>query len=148
MRITTSPALATQEGWYFDLTALNSTQESARSVTNPQVQNGGVVFTTNALSSSACAVGGASYLMNVKYNSGGPFAQPAIGLNGGINIGSGTVSGKNPTGVFIGNGYSSAPTTVKSSAGTNVQIISTANGLKVVPTIGNQSGRVGWWQVQ
>lgn len=144
----TSPALATQEGWYFDLTALDSTQESARSVTNPQVENGGVVFTTNALSSSACAVGGASYLMNVKYDSGGPFAQPAIGLNGGINIGSGTVSGKNPTGVFIANGYSSAPTTVKSSAGTNVQIISTANGLKVVPTIGNQSGRVGWWQVQ
>lgn len=144
----TSPALATQEGWYFDLTALNSTQESARSVTNPQVENGGVVFTTNALSSSACAVGGASYLMNVKYDSGGPFAQPAIGLSGGIDIGSGTVSGKNPTGVFIGNGYSSAPTTVKSSAGTNVQIISTANGLKVVPTIGNQSGRVGWWQVQ
>ena len=144
----TSPALATQEGWYFDLTALNSTQESARSITNPQVESGGVVFTTNALSSSACAVGGASYLMNVKYDSGGPFAKPAIGLNGGINIGSGTVSGKNPTGVFIGNGYSSAPTTITSSAGTNVQIISTATGLKVVPTIGNQSSRVGWWQVQ
>lgn len=140
--------LATQEGWYFDLTALNSTQQSARSVTNPQVQNGGVVFTTNALSSSACAVGGASYLMNVKYDTGGPFSQPSIGLNGGIHIGNGTVSGQNPTGVFIGAGYSSAPTTVKSSAGTNVQIISTANGLKVVPTIGNKPSRVGWWQVQ
>jgi Tfp pilus tip-associated adhesin PilY1 len=106
------------------------------------------VFTTNALSSSACAAGGSSYLMNVKFDTGGPFTQPAIGLGGGIHIGSGTVSGKNPTGVFIGNGYSSAPTTVKSSAGTNVQIISTANGLQVVPTIGNKSARVGWWQVQ
>jgi hypothetical protein len=107
-----------------------------------------VVFTTNALSSSACAVGGASYLMNVKYDTGGPFAKPAIGLGGGINIGNGTVSGKNPTGVFIGNGYSSEATTVKSSAGTNVQIISTSNGLQVVPTLGNKSARVGWWQIQ
>jgi type IV pilus assembly protein PilY1 len=144
----TAPALATQEGWYFDLDPLNSTQESARSVTNPQVESGGVVFTTNALSSSACAVGGASYLMNVKYDTGGPFAKPAIGLGGGINIGNGTVSGKNPTGVFIGNGYSSEATTVKSSAGTNVQIISTSNGLQVVPTLGNKSARVGWWQIQ
>ncbi|MDQ6646052.1 MAG: PilC/PilY family type IV pilus protein, partial [Pseudomonadota bacterium] len=144
----TSPALATQEGWYFDMSALDSAQESARSVTNPQIENGGVVFTTNAMSSSACAVGGSSYLMNAKYDTGGPFAQSAIGLGGGIHIGNGTVSGQNPTGVFIGNGYSSAPTTVKSSAGTNVQIISTANGLQVVPTIGNKSSRVGWWQVQ
>ena len=144
----TNPALATQEGWYFDLTPLNSTQESARSVTNPQVESGGVVFTTNALSSSACAVGGAAYLMNVKYDTGGPFAEPAIGLGGGINIGSGTVSGKNPTGILLGNGYSSAPTTVKSGAGTNVQIISTSFGLQVVPTLGDKSGRVGWWQVQ
>lgn len=144
----TAPALATQEGWYFDLDPLNSTQESARSVTNPQVESGGVVFTTNALSSSACAVGGASYLMNVKFDTGGPFAKPAIGLGGGINIGDGTVSGKNPTGIFIGNGYSSEPTTVKSSAGTNVQIISTSNGLQVVPTLGNKSARVGWWQIQ
>ncbi len=144
----TTPAVPTQEGWYFDLNPLDSSQESARSITNPQVQNGGVVFTTNALSSSACAVGGASYLMNVKYDTGGPFAEPAIGLSGGINIGGGTVSGKNPTGVFISNGYSAAPTTVKSSSGTNVQIISTANGLKVVPTRGNQSAPVGWWQVQ
>jgi len=144
----TAPTLATQEGWYFDLSPLDSTQESARSITNPQVESGGVVFTTNALSSAACAVGGASYLMNVKYDTGGPFAQPAIGLGGGITIGNGTVSGKNPTGVFIDNGYSSAPTTVKSSAGTNVQVISTASGLKVVPTIGDKSARVGWWQVQ
>ncbi len=144
----TSPSVPTQEGWYFDLDPLNSTQESARSITNPRVQNGGVVFTTNALSSSACSVGGASYLMNVKYDTGGPFAEPAIGLSGGITIGNGTVSGKNPTGIFISNGYSAAPTTVKSNNGTNVQIISTANGLKVVPTLGTQSSRVGWWQVQ
>ncbi|HEV7123775.1 MAG TPA: PilC/PilY family type IV pilus protein [Rhodanobacter sp.] len=140
--------VAPVEGWYFDLTALDSTQESARSVTTPQVESGGVVFTTNALSSSACAVGGASYLMNVKYDSGGPFSEPAIGLGGGINIGNGAVSGQNPTGVFVNNGYSSAPTTVKSGAGTNVQIISTANGLQVVPTLGDKPSRVGWWQVQ
>lgn len=138
--------VAPQAGWYFDVSPLGS---GARVFTNSLIRSGGVQFAVNVpppVSTTTCP-NPTSYGLNVNYASGGPFAQPSIGLNGGISTG-GTVSGKNPTGVYISNAYASAPTSVPTLAGTNFTIFSTANGLTGYATSGNQAGRVGWWQVQ
>ncbi|WP_266156434.1 hypothetical protein [Dyella silvatica] len=140
-------SLNPQEGWYFDLSSVSS---GARSYTISQVENGGVVFTINIPPTSSCAQP-ASYLMNVNYLSGGPFSQPSIGLAGGLSIGTATLANGttvNITGTLVGQTYSAAPTTAKSGSGSNVQIISTAQGLTVIPTIGHSSSRVGWWQIK
>ncbi|HEV2538875.1 MAG TPA: PilC/PilY family type IV pilus protein [Frateuria sp.] len=141
-------SLSPQEGWYFDLTPLGG---GARSYTDSQVESGGVLFTINVPPGGTGSICGlpTSYLMNVAYGTGGPFSRAAIGLNGGASVGPGnTVNGQNPTGVFVSNAYAAAPTTMRTGSGANLQIISTANGLKAVPTIGDKSGRVGWWQIQ
>jgi len=67
-----------------------------------------------------------------------------------VAIGSATAGGSSVTivGVFVGAAYSAAPTTVRTGQGTNEQIISTANGLVPVPTIGNKASHVSWWQIQ
>jgi len=131
------------EGWYFDLSPLGS---GARVFTNSLVVSGGVQTAVNVPPSSACGTP-TSYLLNVQYSTGGPFAQPSIGLGGGITVG-GSVNGNNPTGVVITHAYSSAPTSVPTSSGTNLTILNTSNGLKSVPTSGNVASHVGWWQIQ
>jgi len=135
-----------QEGWYFDVSPVGS---GARIFTNSLIYNGGVQFVINVpptTTSTSCGTP-TSYLMNVNYATGGPFAQASLGLNGGLGVG-GSVNGQNPIGVAVSNAYGSAPTSIPTGTGTNLTIVSTANGLKQVPTQGVQSGHVGWWQVQ
>jgi len=135
-----------QEGWYFDVSPIGS---GARIFTNSLVESGGVQFTINVppvISTTSCG-NPVSYLMNVNYGTGGPFSQPSIGLNGGISVG-GTVNGQNPVGVYVSNAYGSAPTSVPTGTGTNLTILSTSNGLIGIPTQGNVTSHVGWWQVQ
>lgn len=146
------------EGWYFDLSPLaSSTAPAPRVFNSSEVSNGGVLFAINVPPNSSAVACGTptSYLMNVRYESGAPFAQPAIGFSGGTGITGGAASGAgasvtndNPTGIFVSHGYSAAPTSVKTGQGTNEQFISTGTSLVPVPTIGSKSGRVGWWQVQ
>jgi type IV pilus assembly protein PilY1 len=130
------------EGWYYDLAPLGS---GARSFTDSLVVSGGVQTAVNVPPGTACGTP-TSYLMNVSYSTGGPFAQPSIGLNGGLGVG-GSVNGNNPTGVQVTSGYSSAPTSIPTANGTNLSILNTPNGLKKVPTKGNEPSRVGWWQI-
>jgi type IV pilus assembly protein PilY1 len=152
-------SVAPQEGWYFDLSPLVSgtTVPAPRVFNSPEVENGGVLFSINIppnSSSTSCGTP-TSYLMNVQYASGTPFQQASIGFSGGTSIGTGTASGAgstvtntNPTGIFISNGYSAAPTSVRTASGTNEQFMSTGDTIKPLPTNGNKSGRVGWWQIQ
>lgn len=166
------PATVTEspvEGWYFDLSPLaSSTSAPAPRVFNAsEVESGGVLFAVNVPPNSNATSCGTptSYLLNVAYDTGSPFAQASIGFGGGTSISSGTASGtgtgvtnSNPTGIFVSNGYSAAPTSVKTGQGTNEQFISTGGGgggagspgpgLVAVPTLGDKSGRVGWWQIQ
>jgi len=153
--LTASPV----EGWYFDLSPLasSSSAPAPRVYNASEVESGGVLFAINLPPNSGASACGTptSYLMNVRYASGTPFAQASIGFGGGISIAAGTASGAgatvtnaNPTGIFISNGYSAAPTSVRTGQGTNEQFISTGTSLVPVPTIGDKSGRVGWWQVQ
>lgn len=147
------------EGWYFDLSPLvSSTSMPAPRVFNQsEVESGGVQFAINIPPNSTATSCGTptSYLMNVEYGSGTPFPEPAIGFGGGTTITTGTASGAassitntNPTGIKVSNGYSAAPTSVRTGQGTNEQFISTGTSLVPIPTLGDKSGRVGWWQIQ
>lgn len=138
------------EGWYFDLSPLTSSdQPTARVFTNSVIKSGGVGFTINippASTATTCGIP-SSYYMNVAYATGGPFSQASIGFGGGVSIdSSATVSGQNPTGELISNGYSSGPTTLRNRNG-NSNFFS-GNTLSTIPSLGDQSGRLGWWQVQ
>jgi type IV pilus assembly protein PilY1 len=137
-----------QQGWYFDLTPLGS---GSRSVTALQLENGGVVLTTYAPSTSPCAVGGTSFLLDVNFATGGPFSTPQIGLSGGISVGAGNaVNGQNPTGVAIGSVYSASPTALNSAfPGGSQNETGQSSGQIQHTTIGTSSFRqVGWWQLQ
>lgn len=147
------------EGWYFDLSPLasSSSAPAPRVYNASEVESGGVQFAINVppvSSAIACGIP-TSYLMNVRYGSGTPFTQASIGFGGGIGITAGTASGAgsavtntNPTGIFVSHGYSASPTSVKTGQGTNEQFVSTGTNLVPVPTLGDKSGRVSWWQVQ
>ncbi|MEW9573127.1 pilus assembly protein [Rhodanobacter sp. Si-c] len=153
------------EGWYFDLSPLvSSTSAPAPRVFNASaVESGGVLFAVNIppdATSTSCGTP-SSYLMYVQYDSGTPFPEAAIGFGGGVTIVPGVASGagsrltnSNPTGIFIGNGYSSAATSMGNNGNTNSQIISGGAPLPgsplppPPPTKGDKSGRLGWWQVQ
>ncbi|MET3654814.1 pilus assembly protein [Dyella japonica] len=143
----TTLTVTPKEGWYFDLSPIGN---GTRSFTPLSIDGGGVKLNTNTPPASACAQP-YSYFMNVNFRTGGPMPTASIGLpNGGTGIGSATVNGA-PTvlaGVLASDGYSSQPASMQSASGTDVNVISTAKGLKTVSTLGFQPARVGWWQVQ
>ncbi|MET0331493.1 MAG: PilC/PilY family type IV pilus protein, partial [Dyella sp.] len=137
-----------QQGWFFDLGPLGN---GSRSVTALQLENGGVVLTTYAPSTSPCSVGGTSFLLDVNFATGGPFSSPQIGLSGGISVGTGnTVNGQNPTGIAIGSVYSASPTALNSTfPGGSQNETGQSSGQIQHTTIGTSSFRqVGWWQLQ
>lgn len=143
-----------QVGWYMDLPATGE-----RVVTDPRIENGGVVFTTNAptsASSNQCSIGFNSFLMDVNYVNGGPFSQPELDINGDGSINSGDqvpgVSGpsQNPVGLSMGNVYSAAPTIISANLGSAhaVKLVTRSDQtIKSVQERGGGLTRVGWWQI-
>ncbi len=142
-----------QEGWYMDLPAAGE-----RVVTDPRLENGAVVFTTNAptsASSTQCSVGFNSFLMDVNYVNGGSFSQPELDVNGDYTINSGdqvTVGGTpyNPVGMAMGQVYSAAPTIISANLGTAhaVKLVTRSDQtIKSVQERGGGLTRVGWWQL-
>ena len=149
----TNPPAQAQVGWYMDLPATGE-----RVVTDPRIENGGVVFTTNAPSSASstqCTIGFTSFLMDVNYVNGGSFSQPELDINGDGLINSGdqvTVNGKtyNPVGLGMGSVYSAAPTIISANLGAAraVKLVTRSDQtIKSVVERGGGLTRVGWWQI-
>lgn len=141
-----------QEGWYMDLPATGE-----RVVTDPRLENGGVVFTTNspAASSTQCTSGFNSYLMDVYYVNGGSFAQPELDVNGDGSINSGdqvTVKGVayNPVGMSMGHVYSAAPTIISANMPSAHAVKLVTRSDQTIKSVVERAGgltRVGWWQI-
>ena len=142
-----------QLGWYMDLPATGE-----RVITDPRLESGAVVFTTNAptsASSTQCSVGFNSWLMDVNYVNGGSFTQPELDVNGNYTINSGdqvTVNGKtyNPVGMNMGTVYSAAPTIISADLGAAhaVKLVTRSDQtIKSVQERGGGPTRVGWWQI-
>lgn len=139
----------TQDGWFFDLP-----NPGERVISDPRLDNGGVVFTTYQPSTNACSAGGTSFLMDVNYANGGAFTQPELDVNGDGQLNAsdqGTVNGQtyNPVGMSLGQGYSAAPTILSANLGSvhAVKLITKASGqIQSVEERGGSSGLSGWWQ--
>ena len=142
-----------QMGWYMDFPATGE-----RLITDPRLENGGVVFTTNAptsASSTQCSVGFNSWLMDVNYVNGGPFSQPELDVNGDYSINGGdqvTVNGKtyNPVGMSMGNVYSAAPTIISADLGNAHALKLVTRSDQTIKSVQERGGgltRVGWWQI-
>lgn len=140
-----------QKGWYVDLPG-----SGERVITDPRIDNGGVVFTTYAPSTDVCKPGGQSFLMDLAYGNGGSFSQPQFDINGdyAINSGDQVGSGKsasNPAGMSLGNVYAAAPTIISASLGNahRVKLITKSDQtIQSVLERGGGASRVGWWQIQ
>lgn len=142
---------STQSGWYFDLPGpISGNTPSERVITSPQIENGGVVFTTYAPpanGSVTCNAAGTSFLMDVNYVNGGAFTQPRLGLgSGGAFV---SVGGSNPVGTQLNGGYAAAPTILTNPSGGG-NIYTPGSNLKIPVTPEQYGGRsrLGWWQVQ
>ncbi|MHB1516526.1 MAG: pilus assembly protein [Acidiferrobacteraceae bacterium] len=142
-----------QLGWYMDLPA-----SGERVITDPRLESGAVVFTTNAptsASSTQCSVGFNSWLMDVNYVNGGSFSQPELDVNGDYTINGGdqvTIGGTtyNPVGMSMGTVYSAAPTIISADLGAAhaLKLITRSDQtIKSVQERGGGPTRVGWWQI-
>ena len=150
--ITSNPVnWSTQSGWYFDLPGpISGNTPSERVITSPQIENGGVAFTTYAPpanGSLTCNATGTAFLMDVNYINGGAFTQPRLGLgSGGAFV---SVGGNNPVGTQLNGGYAAAPTILTNPTGGG-NIYTPGSNLKIPVTPEQYGGRsrLGWWQVQ
>ena len=150
--ITSNPVnWSTQSGWYFDLPGpISGNTPSERVITSPQIENGGVAFTTYAPpanGSLTCNAAGTAFLMDVNYINGGAFTQPRLGLgSGGAFV---SVGGNNPVGTQLNGGYAAAPTILTNPTGGG-NIYTPGSNLKIPVTPEQYGGRsrLGWWQVQ
>lgn len=102
------------KGWYMDLPT-----SGERSITNPQVVAGRVIFTTFIPDSSPCGLGGKSWLMVVDYQSGSSFSEPEMDINGdGVldandRVGSPREDfGNVPSGMALGDGLAASPAVI------------------------------------
>ncbi|MGH8712301.1 MAG: hypothetical protein ACREVA_13515, partial [Burkholderiales bacterium] len=78
--------LQTKNGWFIELdpgTSSPGASPGERSNTDPSLDLGILSFTTNAPKSTACTIGGTSYIYFLDYTTGGPLpANLASGLGG------------------------------------------------------------------
>ncbi|MGA9851431.1 MAG: PilC/PilY family type IV pilus protein [Gammaproteobacteria bacterium] len=136
----------TKFGWFEDLSI-----SGERVVSNPRLENGAVVFTTYIPTTSSCAVGGASWLLAVNYQTGGSFPDPELDLNNDGQLNSGDqVDGQNPVGLYLGAVYSAAPTIISASLGDvkAVKLVSESNGqIKAVGQAGGPQQRQSWREI-
>lgn len=138
---------ASDAGWFMDLP-----DAGERSVTDPRIENGAVVFTTYVPAQNTCSVGGKAFLMVVNYQNGGSFPQPEIDINGdGVINSNDTVNGQNPVGLGLGNVYATAPTILSASLGNvnAVKLVTLSTGqIKSVLEHGPTPKRKSWWELK
>lgn len=137
-----------QLGWY-----MNLPDSGERSITDPRLYDGEVVFTTYVPApGAACVGGGAAFLMAVNYNSGGSFPQPQLDINGDGKLDANdSLTTGNPVGIGLGSVYASAPDILSTSIpGLPVMKLTTLS-TGTVMNVGERGGMAqqrSWIQIQ
>jgi len=81
--------VTTKHGWYLDLLKPPTpTYEGERSVNDPVLRNGKIIFTTTIPDPDVCAYGGRSWVMEMDAMSGGQLGYSPFDLNNDKNFGS------------------------------------------------------------
>lgn len=105
--------LSVNNGWFVDLPVTGE-----RATTDPQLALGTLAFTTNILDSSACSVGGSSYVNFFDYRSGAP-----------VSTANGVVSN------FLGTALATRPVLLRFTDGTVKSLIRMSDGTwQTIPT--------------
>ncbi|MGH8161039.1 MAG: pilus assembly protein [Gammaproteobacteria bacterium] len=136
-----------KRGW-----KMNLPEPGERSITNPIVSGGRVIFTTFTPSTAICGAGGSSWLMIVNY-AGGELPGPELDINDNGQLGSGdqTKTGANPVGMDLGVGYAAAPTLMANHHGPfndNKLITVSGKPIKSVPERGLPKGVLSWSEIR
>ena len=137
-----------QHGWY-----MNLPDSGERSITDPRLFDGEVVFTTYVPSPGAsCVGGGAAFLMAVNYSNGGSFPQPQLDINGDGKLDDNdALTTGNPVGIGLGSVFASAPDLLTTSIpGLPVMKLTTLS-TGTVMNVGERGGQAqqrSWIQIQ
>jgi len=145
----------THHGWYLDLPS-----SGERQVTDSQLRNGKIIFTTMIPDATACSYGGSGWLMELDALSGSHPLDPVLDVNGDGKIDSADVitSGGSdipPSGRKM-SGIPSAPGILGGAGGSSTsnlenKYLNLSSGTieKVLESAGpGDSGRVSWKQIQ
>lgn len=138
-------------GWYLDLTT------GERSVTNPLLRNGRVIFTTTIPNTQPCTYGGDSWLMELDAMTGGQLTYSPFDVNGDGTINTSDLlslpGGKTaPAGGVEMGSIVSAPAVMMPATGTGpeTKYFNTSKGTVTskIEAGGNATGRVSWVQLR
>lgn len=145
----------THHGWYLDLPT-----SGERQVTDSQLRNGKIIFTTMIPDTTACSYGGSGWLMEMDALSGSHPFDPVLDVNGDGKIDSADViasggSSVPPSGKKI-SGIPSAPGILGGAGGSSTsnlenKYLNLSSGTieKILESAGpGGSGRVSWKQIQ
>ncbi|HUX64516.1 pilus assembly protein [Sulfuricella sp.] len=145
----------THKGWYLDLPT-----GGERQVTESQLRNGKIIFTTMIPETTACSYGGSGWLMEMDALSGGHPLDPVLDVNGDGKIDLADViafGGSNvpPSGKKM-SGIPSAPGILGGAGGSSTsnlenKYLNLSSGTieKILESAGpSGSGRVSWKQIQ
>ncbi len=145
----------THKGWYIDLPT-----SGERQVTDSQLRNGKIIFTTMIPDTTVCSYGGSGWLMEMDALSGSRLLDPALDVNGDGKINSADIifsGGSNvpPSGKKM-SGIPSAPGILggaggSSTSGLENKYLNLSSGTieKILESAGlGGSGRVSWKQIQ
>lgn len=142
LRVMSHNPYAGQSGWYVDLKSPVNGYEGERSISDPILRAGEIIFTTAIPNSDPCAYGGRSWLMDMDSLSGGQLSFTPLDLNNDKKFNdadlitityNGTPMTVPASGIQTGNGISTSPGMV--SAGSLDYGIITGTG-----TNGGQGG--------
>ncbi len=146
--------LPTDRGWFIDFDLASG----ERFVTDPVVEaGGGLVVTSYQPNSDSCSSGGNAWLTVLDNATGGAFTLPEldVSVDGKLDSGDQTASGKNPIGMSLGSVFASAPTIVRSGNGASAggvgrhkMIGQSDTTILNVGDRGRGKGRIGWWEVR
>ena len=137
-------------GWYVDFTLLSG----ERIVTDPVVDSGAVIVTSNSpsYSLSQCTAGDTAWLNEFNYSTGGKFPTPQFDTNGSGSV---NASDVNASGLLLGSVFASSPsiTTLSGAgagtSGTRVKEIGTSSStIKNVAEKGASQQRTSWWELR
>ena len=115
----------TKMGWYANFTG------GERLVTDPALASGGLIFTSNIPSTTACVPGGGSWLYAINYQTGGQITDAGFG------------------GTYLGNALASRPALIQLPSGrvkAIVRLSDSATIITEIPVTGtpNTARRVSW----
>jgi type IV pilus assembly protein PilY1 len=128
--------LSSKIGWVIDFNP-GATSPGERSTTDPTLDLGTLTFTTNVPSSSACTVGGKSYLYFLDYTTGGAVSSSVGGVSG----------------ILLGQALATRPVVIRLPSGRLISLTRLSSGATVsssIPTapVGSTGLRINWRELE